>query len=96
MKKFFIASLCKNGILGGGITIDSEAIAFRTGKVTIPQKYRHLVMKYKDICEVKIGWLFVLPAVTIKMCNGEEYKFIVFNRGRFVNAVKDSVKIAKN
>lgn len=44
MKKYFIVSLVKNGILGGGIVADSEAITYRTGKVTIPQEYRHLVM----------------------------------------------------
>ena len=38
MKKYFIVSLVKNGILGGGIVADSEAITYRTGKVTIPHQ----------------------------------------------------------
>jgi hypothetical protein len=50
-KKFFIASLIKNGILGGSIVADSEAITYRTGKLMIPQNH-HLVMKYEDISEV--------------------------------------------
>lgn len=88
MKKYFIVSLVKNGILGGGIVADSEAITFHTGKLTIPQEYRHLVMKYKDICEVTKGWLFVLPMVMIKMRSGREYKFVVFfSRKRFVNTL---------
>lgn len=95
MRKYFIVSLCKNGILGGGITADSDAITFHTGKVTIPQKYRHLVMPYKDICGLEVGWLFVLPTVSVKMCDGEEYRFVVFNRGRFVNTVKTYVKEVK-
>ena len=37
MKHYFIASLVKNGLLGGGITVDSEAITYHTGKLTIPQ-----------------------------------------------------------
>ena len=88
MKKYFVVSLVKNGLIGGGISADSEAITYRTGKVTIPQEYRHLVMKYEDLCEVSSEWLFVLPTVTVKMRNGKEYKFaIFFNRKRFVDTL---------
>jgi hypothetical protein len=88
MKKYFVVSLVKNGLIGGGISADSEAITYRTGKVTIPQEYRHLVMKYEDICEVSSEWLFILPTVTVKMRNGNEYKFaIFFNRKRFVDTL---------
>lgn len=86
MKKFFLVSLVKNGILGGTVVADSDAITYRTGKVTVPGEYRHLVIKYEDICEVAKGWLLVLPTVTVKLKNEEEYKFIVFfSRNRFVN-----------
>ena len=61
MKPYFIVSLIKNGILGGGITADSEAIIYHTGKLTVPVQYRHLEMKYKDMCRVTTGWLFLLP-----------------------------------
>ena len=90
MKKYFIVSLVKNGILGGGIVADSEAVTYHTGKLTIPQEYRHLVMKYEDISEVAMGWLFILPTVTVKMRNGNENKFAVFfSRKRFISALKD-------
>ena len=88
MKKYFIVSLVKNGILGGTIVADSEAITYHTGKVTVPQEYRHLVMNYKDICAVTKGWLFLFPTVTVKMSNGKEYKFLVFfSRTRFVHTL---------
>ena len=90
MKKYFVVSLVKNGILGGGIVADSEAITYHTGKATVPKEYRHLEMKYKDISEVTTGWLFILPTVLIKMQNGEEFKFAVFfSRKRFVNTLRD-------
>ena len=90
MKKYFVVSLVKNGLLGGGIVADSEAITYHTGKVTIPNEYRHLVMKYEDIREVTMGGLFILPTVTVKMQNGKEYKFVVFfSRKRFVNTLTD-------
>ena len=89
MKKYFIVSLVKNGILGGGMVADSEAITYHTGKLTIPQEYRLLVMKYEDICEVTTGWLFILPTVTLKMRNKNEYKFAVFlGRKRLIDTIK--------
>ena len=88
MKKCFVVSLLKNGIIGGGITADSEAITYHTGKLSVPQEYRHLVMRYEDICELTKGWLFILPTVTIKMRNGNEYKFAVFfSRKAFVDTL---------
>jgi len=89
MKKYFVVSLVKNGILGGGIVADSEAITYYTGKLTIPDRYRHLEMKYKEICKVTTGWLFILPTVLIEMQNGEAFKFAVFfSRKRFVNTLR--------
>ena len=90
MKKYFVVSLVKNGILGGGIVADEEAITYRTGKVTVPREYRNLVMKYEEIREVTAGWLFILPTVTVKMRNGKEYKFAVFfGRNRLLNLLSD-------
>ena len=89
MKEYFVVSLVKNGILGGGMVAGPEAITYHTGKVTVPQAYRHLEMKYKDICKVTTGWLFILPTVLIKMQNGEEFKFAVFfGRKRLVALLK--------
>ncbi len=90
MKQYFVVSLIKNGILGGGITADAEAITYHTGKLTVPAEYRHLEMKYKDICRVTAGWLFILPTVTIEMQNGKAFRFAVFfGRKRFVNVLGD-------
>lgn len=90
MKQYFIVSLVKNGILGGGIVADSESITYNTGKVTIPQEYKHLVMRYEDICKVQMGWLFILPTITMQMRNGKEYKFVMFFcRKRFINTLRD-------
>ena len=88
MKKIFIVSLIKNGIIGGYMVADKEAITYRTGKLTVPPEYRNLVMKYKDICEAEAGWLFILPTVTVKMRSGKEYKFAMFfGRKCFIDTV---------
>lgn len=78
MKNYFIVSLIKNGILGGGMTADAEAITYHTGKVTVPAEFRRLVMKYSDIRQVETGRMLLMPTVTVKMQNSEEYKFAVF------------------
>ena len=84
MKKYFIVSLVRSGLIGGGIVADADAITYHTGKVTVPQEYRNFKIKYEDISEVTMGWLFILPTVTVKMRNGNEYKFaIFFNRKSF-------------
>ena len=70
MKNYFIVSLCKNGILGGGITADHEAVTYHTGKVTVPAKYKKLEMKYRDIASMANGRLFIWPTVTLKMNSG--------------------------
>ena len=78
MKNYFIVSLIKNGILGGGMTADAEAITYHTGKVTVPAEFRRPVMKYSDIRQVETGRMLLIPTVTVKMQNGAEYKFAVF------------------
>ena len=90
MKKYFVVSLIKNGILGGGMTADAEAITYHTGKVTVPGEYRRLVMYYQEISKATAGWLFILPTVLIEMKNGAEYKFAVFfGRKRLVDLLRD-------
>ena len=87
MKNTFSVSLCKNGIIGGWIAVGEVSMVYKTGKVTIPEKYRNLVMEYKDVLSVTEGKMLFLPTVTVKMKNEEEYKFIVYNRKRFLEVL---------
>ena len=90
MKGYFVVSLMKNGILGGGMTADDEAVAYHTGKVTVPNEYRRLVMKYQDIYEATSEWCWLLPTVLLKMRNGTEFRFAVFfGRKRLMQILKD-------
>ena len=89
MKNYFIVSLVKNGILGGGMTADEQAITYHTGKLTVPQEYRHLVMRYDEIDEVTSGRMFLLPTVTVMKKNGDSYKFAVFfGRNRLIELLR--------
>ena len=60
---------------------------YKTGKRTIPEKYRNLVMEYNDVFSVTEGSLLFLSTVMVKMKNEEEYKFVVFKRKRFLETL---------
>ena len=80
--KAFACSLCHNGILGGGLYLDSQALTYKTNKLTVDKKYRNLVLPMKEIQEISWKWI-VFPVATVHMQNGESYQFIIFNKSRF-------------
>ena len=87
MKKSFCVSLLKNGIVGGSVVVGEDSIAYKTGKVQIP----NFEIKFKDISKVNKGWFLILPMVTLTMRSGEECKFIVFfSRTKFIQALQDN------
>ncbi len=90
MKNYFIVSLCKNGLLGGGITANDDAVTYHTGKVTVSPKYRNLEMRYENILSVSCGRFLLLPTVALSMRNGETHKFVVFARKRFLKLLKQN------
>ena len=91
MKQYYVASLCRNGVLGGGIVADDDGITFKTGKVTVSPKLRNLKMKYRDIQDYSKKWVLCFPVFTISMNAGENYKFIIFNPKRFSALLRDKV-----
>ena len=83
MKKSFICSLiCHNGIVGGGLYIEDNAITYKTNKLTVDRKYRNLVLSLNEIRELTWKWI-IFPIATFHMMSGENYKIIIFNKRRF-------------
>ena len=80
--KSFACSLCHNGILGGGLYLDSQALTYRTNKLTVDDKYRKLVLPMKEIQEISWKWI-IFPVATVHMQNGELYQFIILHKSRF-------------
>lgn len=82
MKKLFICSLCHNGILGGTLHLDENSLTYKTNKLTVDKAYRNLVLPLNEITELK--WTqIIFPVATFRMKNGDEHKFIIFNKSRF-------------
>ena len=79
MKYAFMCSLCHGGILGGGLYLDANSLTYKTQKLTVDRKYKNLVLPLPEIEE--ITWQGILA--TVHMKNGEAYKFLIFNKGRF-------------
>ena len=89
MKKVFSVSLCREGILGGGLFADSRKLTYRTGKLTVSPRFRNLEMPLSDIVNVSRGRMLFLPTFTLKMKNDEEFKFIVFSPNAFLKTLKE-------
>ncbi len=83
MSEGFVCSLCHKGILGGGLYLDGKAVTYRTNKLTVDKRFRKLVMPISEINEIK--WKRVIfPVANFYMKDGNVYKFIIFNKSRFI------------
>ena len=82
MRKTFVSSLCHNGILGGALYLDEESLTYKTNKLTVDASYRNLVIPLDEVAELTWRWI-VFPVATFRMNNGEEYRFLIFNKRRF-------------
>jgi len=92
LKKVFTCSLVHNGILGGGLILDSESITYKTNKLTVESKYKNLVLPIKEINE--ITWeTIIFPIATFHMKNHEKYKIMIFNKNGFMNALRGIYEI---
>ena len=88
MKYTFACSMVNHGLIGGGLILDEESVTYRTGKLTIEPRLRNLVLPLEDI--ESVSWKnVVFPIATFTMKNGEEYRFLIFNRMRFERAYWD-------
>ena len=92
MKHYYAASLCRNGVLGGGIAAGEDGITYKTGKVTVPPKLRNLEMKYSNFRDFSKKRVLCFPVFTILMNDGENCKFIIFSPKRFHAMLRDKVK----
>ena len=85
MKKAFMCSLCHNGILGGGLYVDDSSLTYKTGKLTVEERYRNLVLPLAEIGTITWKWIF-FPIATVHMLDGKAYTFIIFNKCGFLKS----------
>jgi len=85
MRNIFAASLCRQGILGGALCLEEDKMIYKTNKVSVAPQYKRVEMKFADIDGVDSGRMLLFPTVTVRKKNGNDYKFVVFNRKKFLN-----------
>jgi len=91
MKPYFLASICKNGILGGGLIAEESALHYRTNKSTVPPEIRHIIMPYDHILSACPGWLLCFPTLSLTMKDGAQWKYVVFGRRRLMKLLRQRV-----
>jgi hypothetical protein len=93
MKRAFYGSICHNGSQGGAIILDDIGINFKCQKITIEEEYKNMQLKYDKISTIQLcRSILIFPGVQIYMKNGEQYKFIIFNRKKFVQLLEKMIK----
>ena len=89
MKNIFACSIiCDDGILGGGLYLDSKALTYKTNKLTVDAKYRNLVLPLSEIKEISWGRM-LFPIATVHMKHGGDYKFLLFGKSRFEKCMSE-------
>ena len=91
MNKTYIASLCYQGLLGGGLILDDERVTYRTGKLQVPPEIRNLPLPFCRIQSVEKSKALFLPTVTIQMSDRNAWKFLVFGRNSFLTNLKSAM-----
>ena len=89
MKKSFYASACIDGLHGGAAYLSDDGFCFRCQKSTIADEYKNLKIPYENIKTVCKGKrAFFIPTTVIETVYGKTYRFLIFNRNKFINIIK--------
>ncbi len=91
-KDIFNVSLCKNGLLGGVIYVEDTEAVYCTNKLTVSEKIRRLHMPYSKIKQIEKA---PMHTVIISLKNGEQYRFLVFSREKFLKKIHEYMKPKK-
>lgn len=89
MKKHFWGSLCYQGIRGGAIIINDESVIYRNQTLTLPEAYKNIVIPIEKIKKIELGFLLLLPTVTLRT-EEQVYKFVIFNRNGFLKIIRQN------
>lgn len=91
MRKAFMCSLCRNGVLGGALYLDDLSITYRTGKLTVEEKYKNYVIPLEEVKEVKWKWV-VFPVATFTTTDHQTATFLIYNKKRFIKYYNEVMK----
>lgn len=87
----FYASLFENGLLGGAAYLDEEGFRFVCQKATVDKEFRDLRIPYRNIKSVRAERKNIIPLTTVETDCGKSYRFLIFNRKRFIDLVNKNL-----
>ena len=88
MRKVFVCSLFHRGLLGGALYLDDQSLTYKTNKLTVEPRFRNLVLPLNAIGEV-IWKQGIFPVTTVRMNDGEEFRFLIFNKSDFIRCFRE-------
>lgn len=95
MKESFYASACVYGLQGGAAYLLDNGFRFRCQKLTIADEYRDLQIPYENIKSVFAArWVLFIPTTVIETGDGKKYRFLIFNRKKFIRCMEEQRKNA--
>lgn len=96
MKESFYASICANGLHGGAAYLVDKGFLFRCQKSTIDYEYKKLFIPYQNIESVFVGKrILFIPTTIIRTIEGNTYRFLIFNRKKFIERIENHIKYNK-
>lgn len=87
MKNVYLCSLCRGGLLGGALCLDDQALTYRTGKLTVSEAWRNLVLPLAEIQAVSWKWR-LFPMASFSMKDGTPHRFLIFRKRSFCKALR--------
>lgn len=93
MKISFYASVFASGLHGGAVYLGDDAFYFCCQKAIIDNEYKNFKIPYeniKSICKGKRALFF--PTTIIETKIGVHYRFLIFNRKKFIKYIKSFCK----
>lgn len=87
-KNSFYASIYYGGLLGGAAYLDGDGFNFKCRKATADKEIRDLKIRYDDIQSVCFERKLLVPLTVIRTFSGTKYRFLIFNRKKFINIVQ--------
>ena len=84
----FYASICVHGIHGGAVYLTEDGFCFHCQKAAIEAQYKDLQIPCEIIKSVTMGKkVLFIPTTVIETIDGMTYRFLIFNRKRFITCI---------
>lgn len=68
--------------------MENKFVVYKNQTLALSKRYENIVIPIEVIAKVKKGNAIVFPTVTIYLKNNEKYRFVIFNRKKFIECLQ--------